>query len=856
MLAVKWAMTPRSVLLLCALLSGCGPRSVTPPPPQGPATGKFLTYSNSQLDLIPGSYVVVFDSTVVPRKSVSRLARSLVRGTGGVVDYVFTRSFRGFAAKNLTDAWASQVSARADVSWVRKDFRIAGKELRGGPFAPVPWNLDRVDQRAPLAMDRDYRFKTGPVGTAPPVPIYVLDNGVYASHAEFAVTGGGSRVENVADLTTTNPTLKFARCTLPVADGNHGTRVASIAAGAKFGITPTLIKNIKVLDRSPLGNSCTGGSAATVAMGLDATLNHMVSRGITKAVVNLSLGWYASPVPPDIKMAVSNLQTGGALIVAAGGNENQDAAGLTPANLPGVLAVGATTSSDARLVFSQTNASNFGATIGLWAPGYSITAADWPTMPTTNATSIGSGTSEAAPHVAGAAALLWQQNPNSTPSQVKDLLRARATLNMLTNLGPGSTNALLYVGEDAPVKGSAHLMSRGGNSGDLLAVRVANDWRRFYVAGGDGGPFAYAGYDLQNSSAGPVWTVASGAAPANLGCVDIHAISASITSPTPGSFAYFGCMGTHNGAPEGVVIATQEDNLTIPNWQPVWLGAGSVLRSITAGEAYGPAGLQVMVFAMGTRATATGSEVFITALDGYDGHLVKSIVLTGTGFSQQFHSAVDLVLVENAGANPSTDLVAATYSDPPGPDATFLWRLEPQTLVVKEWRELPVPALALNGTFATALAVQALEDNGSGIVIPGEVFLATTTAVSDGGHTVPWAYIYRLNPDRVTVHSTIDVVKEANISSLWSEDGDLYFAGTTTRTFPPGSLNGIPKPGPSPSYDAFIGKSEGVINRRRWMVTFNQTTQSNSGHGGYGAKKAYLVGSDANNFYVVDFPVY
>jgi hypothetical protein len=158
--------------------------------------------------------------------------------------------------------------------------------------------------------------------------------------------------------------------------------------------------------------------------------------------------------------------------------------------------------------------------------------------------------------------------------------------------------------------------------------------------------------------------------------------------------------------------------------------------------------------------------------------------------------------------------------------------------------------------FATAIAVQALETNGRGIVIPGEVFMAALVEVIDGGRTVPWTYIYRLNPDWVTA-SDIEVVKEAYISSLWSEEGDLYFAGMTTRTFPPGNLFGVPKPGPNPDFDAFLGKSEGIFNRRRWMLNYNTTgVEHNSGYGGYGATRAYIVGSDANTFYVVEYPVY
>jgi subtilisin family serine protease len=73
------------------------------------------------------------------------------------------------------------------------------------------------------------------------VPIYVLDNGINRNHNEFA-TPNGSRVTNVADVTKTN----FARCALSTNDANHGTTIASIAAGSTLGIVPASIMNIKV----------------------------------------------------------------------------------------------------------------------------------------------------------------------------------------------------------------------------------------------------------------------------------------------------------------------------------------------------------------------------------------------------------------------------------------------------------------------------------------------------------------------------------------------------------------------------------------------------------------------------------
>jgi hypothetical protein len=443
---------------------------------------------------------------------------------------------------------------------------------------------------------------------------------------------------------------------------------------------------------------------------------------------------------------------------------------------------------------------------------------------------------------------------------------------MLTNLGPGSNNALLYIGEDAPSPSAMHQVSLLGNSGGLSAVQVSNDWKRVYVAGNQ--PYSYAGYDIANLKSGPLWQVDQANNPISPDCVDIHASNAAVGRGIPGELVYFGCMGTHNGNREAMVIATQQDNLNV--WpQTVWLGTGSVMGGITVG--FTTSGF-LRVFAIGTRPTTTGSEVFITSFDGYDGSMVGSVVLTADNFAEQFHQSVDLVLVEVAldgiGVLTRTDLVAVTYSDSPGLKKTFLWKLDPDNLKITDWREVPAPPLAKDGMFATALAVQPLETNLTNILIPGEIFLATLVAVSNtpsptpaqptptpsGAGTVAWAYIYRLNPDWVTARD-IEVIKDSYISSMWSGDGDLYFAGHTTRIFGPGNLYGTPKPGFSPDYDAFLGKSEGVVDRRRWTVTFDTTANSatplnNFGYAGYGAKKGYIVGNDWYTSYVVEYPVY
>lgn len=90
-----------------------------------------------------------------------------------------------------------------------------------------------------------------------------------------------------------------------------------------------------------------------------------------------------------------------------------------------------------------TSYSNWGTCTDIFAPGENIVSAS-----NASDTAFASlrGTSMAAPHVAGAAALLLEQNPMLTPSQVKQTILRAATPNKISNPGAGSPNRLLFTG--------------------------------------------------------------------------------------------------------------------------------------------------------------------------------------------------------------------------------------------------------------------------------------------------------------------------------------------------------------------------------------------------------------------------
>jgi PKD repeat protein len=112
-----------------------------------------------------------------------------------------------------------------------------------------------------------------------------------------------------------------------------------------------------------------------------------------------------------------------------------------------VITVGAASSSDAR--WSQ---SSFGPCVALYAPGVNIPSAFY--QSDTDYLAM-TGTSIAAPHVTGTAALWLSLDPSAAPTDVRNLILASATKGVVTNPGPGSANRLLYTasagdGSDIP----------------------------------------------------------------------------------------------------------------------------------------------------------------------------------------------------------------------------------------------------------------------------------------------------------------------------------------------------------------------------------------------------------------------
>lgn len=328
-----------------------------------------------------------------------------VADQGGTVFHRYRTAFRGFAVE-LNETAIESLRRNPQVVSVERDAPVQATATQSDPV----WGLDRIDQRN-LPLSDSYTYPNAGTG----VSAYVLDTGILAEHVDF-----GNRVRS--GFTAISDRRGTSDC-----DG-HGTHVAGTIGGTTYGVAKDVsLVAVRVLN-------CRGsGTISGVIAGVDWTAADHVAGA--PAVANMSLG---GGVSSSLDTAVRNLVADGVTVSLAAGNSDVDACGGSPARVTEGLTVAASTQTDGRASFS-----NYGTCVDLFAPGVEILS-DW--YRSTDATATLSGTSMAAPHVAGAAAILLSQQPGLSPAEVAGQMLTSATGGVVTDAGPGTPNLLLYVG--------------------------------------------------------------------------------------------------------------------------------------------------------------------------------------------------------------------------------------------------------------------------------------------------------------------------------------------------------------------------------------------------------------------------
>ncbi|MBU1854251.1 MAG: S8 family serine peptidase, partial [Nanoarchaeota archaeon] len=353
--------------------------------------------------------LVIDKSNVDAKKSISRK----VEHFDTKIKEEYKKVFNGFVL-DISENEAKEIEKLIQVKKVSPNFQVKANLMDSVSLinATLAWNLED-SQGNPLKGDG--------------VSIAIIDTGVDYTHPDLGgcfgvnckVVGGFDFVNNDSD---------------PMDDHGHGTHCAGIAAGNGVlkGVAPNAkIYSYKVLNE--LGSGYWDDIIAAIERAVDPNQDGDFSDHLD--VISMSLGGSGNP-DDFISLAVDSAVDAGVVAVIAAGNSGPDSNTIgSPGTARKAITVGATDKYGWLAYFTSKGPVEWSSSIILKpdvvAPGVNICSAQWEDAWSNNEcvdnehTAI-SGTSMATPHVAGAAALLLQKNPDWKPLDVKTALKHTA----------------------------------------------------------------------------------------------------------------------------------------------------------------------------------------------------------------------------------------------------------------------------------------------------------------------------------------------------------------------------------------------------------------------------------------------
>ena len=353
----------------------------------------------------PDRYVVVLKGSA---SDPGRAAEGIARRYGLEVGFVYGHALEGFSAR-IPDGRLGAVRANERVKLVEPD------ETYHAMTQTLPWGVNKIDA------DTSSTKAGNGAGAVSNVNAYVIDSGIYR-HTDLNVVG------NVNFTGDGKPTDCFG----------HGTHIAGTVSakdntGAVVGGSPGApLTGVKVL-------GCDGkGTLTAILKGID----WVTANAKKPAIANMSL---SGPASQTLDEAVRKSASSGVFYSIAAGNSGANACNYSPARAGAGTNNGIATTAATDKYDREPSWSNHGSCVDVWAPGVEILSTWKRTRTEMNPEKKMGGTSQAAAHVGGGAALYLSSHAGASPSTVESALKqaAKRTTNKSKS---GSSIVREYVG--------------------------------------------------------------------------------------------------------------------------------------------------------------------------------------------------------------------------------------------------------------------------------------------------------------------------------------------------------------------------------------------------------------------------
>ncbi|XP_051510537.1 proprotein convertase subtilisin/kexin type 9 [Myxocyprinus asiaticus] len=338
---------------------------------------------------MPGQYIVVMrNGTHV--NQVERTARRLRANAakrGYLIEIIQTYSgaFHGFLVKMSSDVLHMAVKL-PHVEYIEEDSSIFAQS--------IPWNLERI------IPNKHETGKYSPLNDGAQVAVYLMDTSIQVGHREIEGRVMVTDFNSVPEEDGVRIHRQASQC------DSHGTHIAGVVSGRDSGVARgASVNSVRVLN-------CQGkGTISGALAGLEYIQSSLRAQPMRPVILLLP---FVGGFSRTLNAACRKMVELGSVLIAAAGNYNDDACLYSPASEPEVITVGAVNFADQPLS-TGTTGTNVGRCVDVFAPGDDIISAssDCPTCFTTK-----SGTSQAAAHVAGIAAVLLNLSPKSSSAEV------------------------------------------------------------------------------------------------------------------------------------------------------------------------------------------------------------------------------------------------------------------------------------------------------------------------------------------------------------------------------------------------------------------------------------------------------